>query len=491
MRSSSLHGGQDYDIPNFTDDFSVTTNYLGPSPLGLEQIQSSLHSIQHYPKESGEPHKSIIAKWLFGHYYSENDNLSNFLLGNGASELIDLLIRSSGIGQEALYYVDDPQYMEYDRSCKNASLKKTSKIECADIICIVNPCNPSGNYLNISELKSRILECKDGATVVIDESMQLWKGADFREDSLVSQCAWIRETFETRGIRVALIHSWTKFFACTGIRIGSIWLPIENMIAPLLRIKTPWSCNILALEYLSAAVQDKSYITQVWNTTGLLRTQQAAKIIETFPSWKVHGVEFLSWMWIECPNSFTAIYLTQISKQNGTPIRWGGMGGYNRPSFIRIAVRKMEAFDSLLNAWKSTFAVSRKIATQLSKCSMDELICHEEIVEDSVVKLCGYLETLENYRTIPAILVDETTRIIIDGHHRYAALKRLGLTTVDVVFVDYTNPSILVNVDNLEITKQMVLGAKHQVLPAKTTRHAFISNGAVMPIICMSKIVCI
>ena len=488
-----MHGGQDiYEIEHLVEDFSVTTNYMGPSLIGLEKIQQCVESIQHYPKEDGQPYKSAIARFLFGDFYSEETE-NRLILGNGASELIDLAIRTLVCSNplSKTYYAPDLQYMEYARACANHSLEKTNRMDQSDVICLVNPCNPSGTYDSLVEMKLRIHSCKRGSVVIVDESMQFWKGADYRNDSLVSQSAWMQEMKTNHDISIYVIHSWTKFFSCTGIRIGTLWCPSQDSVAGILHYKTPWSCNILALEYLAAAVTDTAYIQTTWESTRRMRLMQCEQIQKEFPSWKIHGADFLSWMWIECPNTYTAIYVYEISKKHGMPIRWGGMGGYGRPHCIRVAVRDMEVFTRLLDVWKDAFSHNEPIPVELKTIDLSELICHEEILYSNGDRLCNYLESLEDYKTIPTIIADKNTNMIIDGHHRFHTLTKLNIHTVPVLFVDYHHPSILVNVANLSMTKEIVERTVQagKLLPPKSTRHAYISNGEIVPIVCMSHII--
>lgn len=85
----------------------------------------------------------------------------------------------------------------------------------------------------------------------------------------------------------------------------------------------------------------------------------------------------------------------------------------------------------------------------------------EEIKTDEVLKF--------------AIAVDENTNIILDGHHRFNALKKLECKKIPVVFVDYNSPEITVKKGktNEELTKCMVMqaGFTEKKLPPKATRH--------------------
>ena len=109
------HGGQDiYDnLDKLVDDFSVTTNYLGPCPSALDHITDNIELITHYPKEDQQPYKQNLLNFLFPSK-PDSDSL-HLIMGNGASELIELIVRltSKPLINLPTYYVDDTQYMEY------------------------------------------------------------------------------------------------------------------------------------------------------------------------------------------------------------------------------------------------------------------------------------------------------------------------------------------------------------------------------------------
>jgi hypothetical protein len=110
---------------------------------------------------------------------------------------------------------------------------------------------------------------------------------------------------------------------------------------------------------------------------------------------------------------------------------------------------------------------------------MEELREHEETRPD-------YLEELKNQILCDGILkmpiaVDRKTYIILDGHHRLQALKRIGCTKIPVVFVDYHSPHIAILPwrDGEEVTKEMIIEAARtgRRMPSKTSKHMIILNG--------------
>lgn len=73
------------------------------------------------------------------------------------------------------------------------------------------------------------------------------------------------------------------------------------------------------------------------------------------------------------------------------------------------------------------------------------------------------------------IVVDRKTRVILDGEHRFNALKQLGCTQIPIVFVDYDSPSIGVKAwrKGEHVTKEAVIeaGVTGRKLSFKTSRH--------------------
>jgi len=334
---------------NFLEDFSVTTNGMGPPAAAVAAARSA--PIDHYPPANFEPHVSDLAEFLWPGKAAESH--ACLQLGNGASELIDLVIRScttAGTWRPGPTMV---QYEEYKRSAEASGFVRTSADDdSANLMCLVNPTNPTGDYMRIEALKSYIQKrCRRGTSVLVDESMQPWVGQNWREDSLVSQVEWRRKMSVEEGVDVFVIHSWTKIWSCTGIRLGSIISPTEAFMTTMKSKQVPWSVNCMALAFLSAACLDKEYLETMWQVTTQWRSHQVEQITRHFPSWRCIGEPFLSWVWIEMPDEYTAEKAVQIAKLNGTPVRWG-KPGYRLPKMIRIAVRNPELSAQLFNGWQ-------------------------------------------------------------------------------------------------------------------------------------------
>jgi len=104
---------------------------------------------------------------------------------------------------------------------------------------------------------------------------------------------------------------------------------------------------------------------------------------------------------------------------------------------------------------------------------------HEEIRPD-------YLEQLKNEILSDGILkmpiaVDKTTYIILDGHHRLHALKKIGCKRIPVILFDYQSPEIEVipHRDGETVTKEMVIqtALAGRRMPPKTSKHMIMIEG--------------
>ncbi|MEM1550822.1 MAG: ParB N-terminal domain-containing protein, partial [Candidatus Bathyarchaeia archaeon] len=89
------------------------------------------------------------------------------------------------------------------------------------------------------------------------------------------------------------------------------------------------------------------------------------------------------------------------------------------------------------------------------------------------------------------IVVDETTKVIIDGHHRVEALRLLGCKRVPACCVDYTCNEIGLksNPEDLKITKDKVIEAalRNSPFKPKTTWHYIKLGDGIKHISCIQR----
>lgn len=94
--TQTYHGGQDWKyLNNYKSDFSVTTNPLGTPEGAIEAACEALKKdALHYPAADFEPALTKLSEWLAEGVSESAEKLhSRLLLGNGLSELIDIITR--------------------------------------------------------------------------------------------------------------------------------------------------------------------------------------------------------------------------------------------------------------------------------------------------------------------------------------------------------------------------------------------------------------
>ncbi|MFZ2413598.1 MAG: ParB N-terminal domain-containing protein [Candidatus Cryosericum sp.] len=98
---------------------------------------------------------------------------------------------------------------------------------------------------------------------------------------------------------------------------------------------------------------------------------------------------------------------------------------------------------------------------------------HELILNENMIRV--QRDLVRDGMIKDPIIVDQRTMVILDGHHRYNALKRMGYKYVPVYLVDYSSDHIAVAAwrSGEHVTKAEVMraGLTGNLMPAKTSRH--------------------
>ena len=102
---------------------------------------------------------------------------------------------------------------------------------------------------------------------------------------------------------------------------------------------------------------------------------------------------------------------------------------------------------------------------------------HEKVIEKKKSSLAKFIKSYENYYIITSIVCCHKSMLIIDGHHRFFALKELGFKKVPVTLIDYSDKSIrtgkLHTIDKDYIVN---VGLSKELMEPKSTEHAIYCN---------------
>ena len=279
---SKIHGGNIFQFaheqriePYEVIDFSANINPLGPSQHGLSALESQLRYISHYPDATNDDILNAIAD-----IYGMNKN--QIVVGNGAAELLYAICRLPGYTGA---FVPAPGFSEYKAALEASRIPVrdiyyrpredehgkpyfevpylaletfAAELKGQDgriIVFLGNPNNPDGTLLDKNHIRTIASMLKDAnSLLVIDESFIDFVGNDTLQDNEYSMRSLVNE-FDN----IIVVHSFTKFYAVPGLRIGAAFS--NPLIIEQLNSFIPtWSVNTLAQSYTEAALNDVEYV---------------------------------------------------------------------------------------------------------------------------------------------------------------------------------------------------------------------------------------
>lgn len=166
----------------------------------------------------------------------------NFVITNGASEALDLILRSWGKGK---ILVPRPYYYSYVPLIELAGMEPVytdlvdgridiedfkKKIKGCKAVLINSPSNPTGRVECVETLKEiERITAEAGVYVVSDE--------------VYKDLIYERENYPLKGDHVITVNSFSKTYAMCGVRVGYLWSGDQKVADDVISIKTHTSMN--------------------------------------------------------------------------------------------------------------------------------------------------------------------------------------------------------------------------------------------------------
>ena len=282
-----FHGGNIYKVfreKNIKEilDYSSNINPYGIPESLKSRIIENLEILERYPDPDYVELREKLANL-------NNVNLSDIILGNGATEIIFLFMK---VINPKKILIAAPTFGEYERAVKATEIPRDIvSLSCSgdnknienkeieieyfelkesddfklnignlknelekkyDLLIICNPNNPTGKFLKLAQTEEILKECnKYDTKLFIDEAFIEFL-ADGMKESIINTEENKKNLFVTR--------AFTKFFAIPGLRLGYGMYFDKELEKKISEKKEPWSVNNIAEMAGLTVLDDMEYI---------------------------------------------------------------------------------------------------------------------------------------------------------------------------------------------------------------------------------------
>ena len=350
--AARVHGGdwnriiKDLDLqdcPPLRLDFSVNLNPLGTPPAVETFLHSGKVAWDRYP----EPYAEAAMKGLAQAHSLPPEQI---LLGNGSTELFALVLR---VLKPRMVSWIEPCYCGYQEVCQALGLHgaplatateeddfslrlESLPFHQVDLVFLASPNNPTGRVLDPRSIREAA-RLHSHTWFVLDESY-----LDFLPEGLSASSMGM----DMPG-NLIVIKSVTKFFSLPGLRLGLLAAP-TSLVATLRSGILPWSINAAADAVAPLLYEDAEFL------------QQSRRCVEEWRGSLAHGLTGLgafrifpssaNFLYVKTPSSWPARKLQRELLKSGLLIRTYGEASEPNGAFCRIAVRRPEENEELIQA---------------------------------------------------------------------------------------------------------------------------------------------
>ena len=245
---SSRYGGY-WRYPQMLDFCYLVNPYFPPKRM-IEEIKASFEDLMRgYP--SGMRVNSLLASKNFG------VRQEYIAVGNGAAELIKSLMENwaERLGNIAPTFEEYPNRIDPDKVVRFIPVKDDFKYNADDVmsffedkaidsLLLINPDNPSGNYIPFSDLL-RLVEWtkKRGVRFIVDESFVDFACVD-------GEFSLLDNTILSKNKHLVVVKSISKSYGVPGFRLGVLASGDTELIATVKKEVAIWNINSFGEFYM-------------------------------------------------------------------------------------------------------------------------------------------------------------------------------------------------------------------------------------------------
>ena len=380
-----FHGGNIYKVfreKNIKEilDYSSNINPYGIPESLKSRIIKNLEILERYPDPDYVELREKLANL-------NNVNLSDIILGNGATEIIFLFMKV--INPKKILIVS-PTFGEYERAVKAVGTSRNSiDLSCSDdnknienkeieieyfelkesddfklnignlknqlekkydLLIICNPNNPTGKFLKLAQTEEILKECnKYDTKLFIDEAFIEFL-ADGMKESIINTEENKKNLFVTR--------AFTKFFAIPGLRLGYGMYFDKELEQKISEKKEPWSVNNIAELAGLTVLDDTEYIekTLKWITKEKIYMYEKLNEISGIKVYETE-VNFITGKIDEklFSEGLNVKILREKMLEQGILIRDASNFKFLDERFFRLAIKDRTSNDRVIEAMKEIF----------------------------------------------------------------------------------------------------------------------------------------
>lgn len=328
-------------------DFCYLVNPYFPSRQLVEELKANFDRLlTEYP--SGMKVNSLLASKNFG------IGQENVLVGNGAAELIRIFMqRMCGrTGFIKPTFEEYPNRYEMENSVFMSAQGKDFSYTATDImeffedknidnLILINPDNPSGNYIETRDIR-RIIEWtgKKKIQLILDESF-----ADFADEE---DNTMIKQDVLNENPHLCIVKSISKCYGVPGLRLGILASGNVSMIAGLKKEAAIWNINSIAEFYMQIEGKYKSDYIDALRKIKRERTR-LFDLLKRIPGVRPIASQ-ANFIMVEITNGVSSVVLAENLLLKHNLLIKDLSGKIRRGQYIRIAVRDRNDNDKLLTA---------------------------------------------------------------------------------------------------------------------------------------------
>lgn len=270
-------------------------NPLGPSPKAKQEFLKTSLDLHRYPDASAYHLKAALEAHL-------GVPTSNIIVGNGSNEIIEFLFRSfcvpgdrmvtsqgAFIAYKICAQIQGVQTLEVpiDKNLKIDPKKVVDAVKQnprVKIVWIANPNNPTGTYMNNSEMRAMLkgIESIKGTSTLVVLDYAYWEYVTAKD---LPDPIELQREFPN----VVVLRTFSKVYGLAGLRVGYA-IADETIISTMEKVRQPFNLNLPAMSAAIAALKDQAFVkkSRALNREGMKFWEQGLKKL-SIPYWSSQG----------------------------------------------------------------------------------------------------------------------------------------------------------------------------------------------------------